>query len=447
MAQKVIKSSYEVVGENLVQITIEVDGGAFEAAVQQAYLKSRHKISLPGFRKGRVPRKMIEAQYGKDSFWDEAMEILFPDIYDGVLDEHGIEPVSRAKIESLTEREGGGMVLVLETHTKPEIEAPDYKGLEHTKIDTIASEEEIMQVLHDNAEKNVRVFSVSDRPAEDGDIVTINFEGFVDGVAFDRGKAEGYELLLGSNSFIPGFEPQIVGKEIGEDFDVNVTFPEEYHSNELAGKPSVFKVRITDIKQRDVPQLDDEFAQEISEHDTLEEFKAEIKEKLEERKQTMADREIENELAIELSKRVEANIPRAMVENEINRLMREFINQIESQGWDFERYMQMSGMTAQTLRMGYEETALQTVKGRLAIEAIWKKEGIVITPEEMDEEFERLSEFYKMGKEEFIDHIGEVGRENVEMDAKAKKVMDLMKANAVAVEREQTEDEEEETNE
>jgi len=343
----------------------------------------------------------------------------------------------------MDETEGGGIALVISTSIKPTIEAPDYHGIEHKKIDTTATEEEILQVCKDNVEKNARVISVTDRAAADGDIVNIDFEGFVDDVAFNNGKAEDFELVLGSGSFIPGFEAQIVGKEIGDELDVNVTFPEEYHAADLAGKESVFKVRLLDVKLRELPELDDEFAQEVSEHDTLEEYKAEIKEKIEERKRDMANREIENEIAIGLSERVHDAIPRSMVDNEISRLINEFADMIRNQGGSFEGYLQATGLDINTLRNSYEVQANQVVRGRLAIEAIVKKENIQLTEEELDAEFDRLAEMYRMEKDAFVETMGKIGRENISDDLKAQKAMDMIKAVAIAVER----NEEEETNE
>ena len=443
MSEKVLRTAVEETGENTINVTIEIAPKAFEDALQQAYMKTRGRISLPGFRKGRVPRKMLESQYGKNFFYEDAMEILFTEIYEVAIEEHGFEPVSRPNIESMDETEGGGIALVISTSIKPTIEAPDYHGIEHKKIDTTATEEEILQVCKDNVEKNARVISVTDRAAADGDIVNIDFEGFVDDVAFNNGKAEDFELVLGSGSFIPGFEAQIVGKEIGDELDVNVTFPEEYHAADLAGKESVFKVRLLDVKLRELPELDDEFAQEVSEHDTLEEYKAEIKEKIEERKRDMANREIENEIAIGLSERVHDAIPRSMVDNEISRLINEFADMIRNQGGSFEGYLQATGLDINTLRNSYEVQANQVVRGRLAIEAIVKKENIQLTEEELDAEFDRLAEMYRMEKDAFVETMGKIGRENISDDLKAQKAMDMIKAVAIAVER----NEEEETNE
>ena len=434
MSDKVMKTAVEVTGENQAEVTIEVTAKAFQAAVQEAYLKNRHKISLPGFRKGRVPRQMLEAQYGKNFFYEDALDFIFTEVYEVAIEEHKIDPVSRPSIKEMEEIKGG-MRLVVETHTKPIVEAPDYKGLEHTKKDTQATEEEIMQVCKDNLEKNARVISVTDRPAANGDVVNINFEGFVDGEAFEGGKGEDYELVLGSGSFIPGFEEQIEGKNIGDDFDVNVSFPEEYHVEHLAGKASVFKTRLLDIKARELPELDDEFAQEVSEHDTLEEYKAEIKAKIEEAKTANANREIENELAIALSKLVTVNVPVSMIETEVSRMVNEFADSMRRQGLSFESYLQATGMTMQAVRAMYEEQADQVVRGRLAIEAIVKKENVEASDDELNVEFEKLAAMYNMEVEKFLEAVGTVGRENIVEDVKAQKAMELVKSVAVAVEK------------
>jgi len=434
MSDKVMKTSLENLGDNEVKVTIEIAAAAFETALNDAYLKNRGKISLPGFRKGRVPRKMLESQYGKNFFYEDAMEIIFPEVYEIAIKEQNFEPVSRPNIDELEDIEGG-VRLVVATFIKPTIEAPDYAGLEYTKKDLEATEEEIAEVCKEAVEKNARVISITDRAAADGDIVNIDFEGFVDGVAFEGGKAENFELTLGSGSFIPGFEAQIEGKEAGDEFDVNVTFPEEYHAPNLAGAASVFKVRLLDIKHRELPELNDEFAQEVSEHDTLEEYKAEIKEKIEERKKEAADRKTENELAIALSKLVHDNIPRSMIDNEVNRLVNEFSEMLRAQGANFEAYMQATGMTMPAVRAMYEEQANQVVRGRLAIEAIVKKEDIQVTEEEMDKEYARLAEMYRMEKETFVEYIGETGAQNVSDDLKSQKAMEMIKAVAIAVER------------
>jgi trigger factor len=438
MSEKLQNSVLEQVEENLVKITLQFPESDFEAALERAYLKNRARIALPGFRKGRVPRKMIEVQYGKNFFWEEALEDIFPQTYEGLLKEHELDVVSRPNVVQFEEAEGGGMTIGIEVYTKPIIEPPDYIGLEHTKIDTEATQDEIIEVLAENAAKNARIISVTDRAAENGDIVNLNFEGFIDGEPFEGGKADNHELILGSGSFIDTFEAQIEGRNIGDEFNVKVTFPQNYHSADLAGMPAVFKIKLLDIKQREVPELDDEFAQEISEHDTLEEFKAEIKEKLEERKRAMAKSEIENELAIELANRVEVNLPHPMIESDVNRLINDYVEMIQNQGLNFERYMQMTGLSFAAMRAEYEPQAIRNIKARLGLEAIARKEDIQCSEEELDAEYKRLADMYRMEKEKFVETLGDVGRENVLADLKAQKAMDLMAAAAVAVERPDT---------
>ncbi|MCL2169864.1 MAG: trigger factor [Defluviitaleaceae bacterium] len=439
MSEKVKHSAVEPAGENQFKVSIEISQEGFEQALNTAYLRNRDKISLPGFRKGRVPRQMLEAQYGKKFFYEDAMESIFTEVYEHVIKKHGFEPVSRPQIENFDDLDGGGVILEILTFVKPEIEAPDYTGLEYTKRETTADEEEVMQILKDNQDKNARVISVTDRKSQMGDGVRIDFEGFVGGVAFTGGKAENHELVLGSGQFIPGFEEQVAEREIGEEFEVNVNFPDEYHAPELAGKPAVFKCRLNDITARELPELDDEFAQEISDHDTLEEYKQEIRNKLEERNTDRVKVEIENELAVALAGRVEDAIPDSMIEHEADRIIRDFADNVHRQGGDFGNYMQATGMNIEAMRVMYQLQASQNVRARLAIEAIVKKEDIQISDEDMQAELERLAVIYGMDKDAFAESIGEDGRESVAMDLKTQKA--LAKVKEVAIEVEKTKEE------
>lgn len=437
--------SLEKISDNLISITLEIDEKEFEAALNSAYLESRGKISLPGFRKGRVPRKMIEMQYGKNFFYEEAFDIVFPPAYEETLDDNEIDAVSRPQVKKFDVKDDGGVTIIVEVMTKPEIEVADYSGIEYTKPMTDVLDEEVMAFLEKEREKNARVTTVEDRPAKNGDITDIDFEGFTDGVAFEGGKAENFALTLGSNSFIDTFEAQIEGKNIGETFDVNVTFPEKYHAPNLAGKPAVFKVKLNEIKEKTLPEMDDIFAQEISEFDTLEEFKADVKAHIEKAKNQDAQREIEEQIAIALGKRVDYLPPLAMIENEIDRLITGFARMVEQQGISFEAYMQSMNSDIDTMKLMYQDQATENVKSRLAIEAVVRQENIQVSQEELDREIDTLAPMYRLGKEEFIEAVGKRGMRNIEADVKAQKAMEMIKAVAVAVDRAVAKDEDNES--
>ncbi|MCL2377407.1 MAG: trigger factor [Defluviitaleaceae bacterium] len=436
----------EQLEENLVKLTLTIEAAPFEDALNRAYLKNRGKISLPGFRKGRAPRKMIEMQFGKEVFYEDALDFAFPDAFEAAIKEHGLDVVSAPSVD-IEGGEDGGAIIYAEVYTKPVVEIEDYAGIEYTQPDVEVADEEVNAEIDREREKNSRIHSVTDRAAEDSDIVVIDFEGFVDDVAFPGGSAEKFELTLGSKSFIPGFEDQIIGKNIGDAFDVDVTFPEEYHAEELAGKPAVFKVVLHEIKHKEVPEADDSFAQEVSEFDTLDEYKADIKAKIAKRKADMADRDIENQLLKGLSERISLDVPKPMIDTESDRILRDFANRVQSQGMDFGRYMEMMGMDVNGLRAMYAEQAKQNVLSRLALEAIIKKEGLEASEEEYEQELDRLSEAYSIEKDKLVETIGEDEKEAIKEDVKAKKALDMIKAAAVAVEKKDEEEASEENDE
>ncbi|MCL2854061.1 MAG: trigger factor [Defluviitaleaceae bacterium] len=414
--------------ENLVNISFEVSAEDFEAALQAAYMKNRNKINMPGFRKGRVPRKMIESQYGKNFFYEEALEGVFPQRYENALDEHDVDPVARPSITKFEVSDAGVATIVAEVWTKPHATLADFKGVEYIKPITDATEQEIEAELKREQDASARLVNVTDRPAQNSDQVNIDFEGFVDGIAFPGGKAEGFDLTLGSGQFIPGFEAQIVDKSIGDDFDVDVTFPEEYHAPELAGKPAVFKVKLNDIHEKQLPELDDIFAQEVSEHNTLEEYKQEIRERIEDGKRKATNREVEEQLAMGLGERVEVNIPQAMLDTEIERQISDFARMIHQQtGMSLDQYMQMSGMDQATMRLAYEDQAPKNVRSRLAIEAVVRMENIEATEEEIDKELDMVAPMYRLTKPQFVEAVGKDGMRAIENDVKAQKAMALIR--------------------
>ncbi|MCL2621385.1 MAG: trigger factor [Defluviitaleaceae bacterium] len=420
--------------ENLINISFEIAADEFEKALQQAYNENKNKIHLPGFRKGRVPRKMIEAQYGKNFFYEDALDAVFPDRYEAALDEHDVDPVSRPSITEFKVSDEGVANIVVETWTKPEATLADWKGVEYRKPVTEATDAEVDAELKKEQEASARLVNITDRPAKDGDQVTIDFEGFIDDVPFAGGKGEGFDLTLGSGQFIPGFEEQLIDANIGDDVDVNVSFPEEYHANELAGKPALFKVKVHDIHEKQVPELDDDFAKEVSEHDTIEEYKQEIKERIEDGKRKATDREVEEQLAMGLGERVEVNIPQAMIDTEIERQITDFARMIQQQtGMELNQYLQATGMDNATLRMAYEGSAPKNVRSRLGVEAVIRMENIQVTEEEMDKELDIVAPMYRLTKQQFVEAVGKGGMKNIENDVKAQKALALVREHGKAI--------------
>ncbi|MCL2396459.1 MAG: trigger factor [Defluviitaleaceae bacterium] len=421
----------EHIEENLVKITLTISPQRFEEGLHHAYLKNRNQIALPGFRKGRAPRKMIEMQFGREIFHEDALDFVFPDAYDAAITEHDLDVVSAPQVDF--EEKDGGAIIFAEVHTRPQPDIEDYTGITYTKTDIEVTDEEIDTEIDRDRQKNARVTTVTDRAVQDSDIAVIDFEGFIDDVAFNGGKGEKFELAIGSKSFIDGFEEQIIGKNINDEFDVSVSFPTEYHAEELAGKPAVFKVKIHEIKHKELPVADDEFAQEVSEFNTLAEYKADIKEKITKQKTMAADREIENQLVKGLCDRITVNIPKPMIDNETDRLLREFANRIQSQGMDFGKYMEMTGMDVTNLRNMYQEQANINVTSRLAIDAVVRKEVVEISDEEYSAEIDRLAKMYSIQREKLEESIGVDEAAALRLDIKARKALDMVKAAAVAV--------------
>ena len=420
----------EQIGENLVKLTLSIEPSRFEEGLHHAYLKNRNQITMPGFRKGRAPRKMIEAQYGKEFFYEDALDFVFPQAYEAAIKQHNLEVVSAPQVD--IEEKDGGVLIFVEVYTKPQVEIEDYTGITYKEPQREATDEEVDAEIDKDKEKNARIITITDRRAESGDLVIIDFEGFVDDVPFPGGKGENFELALGSKSFIDTFEEQIVGKNTGDNFDVNVTFPKEYHAPELAGKPAVFKVKLHEIKHKELPAADDDFAQEVSEFDTLAEYKDSIKQKISKQKSDAAEIDIENQIIKALSEKITVNIPKPMVEAEVNRMLRDFASRVQSQGMDFSRYLQMMGMDVANLRMMYQEQASNSVLSRLAIEAVVKKEAIDVSEDEYNKEIDRLAELYSIEKEKLLESIGPDEADALKDDLKAKKAVDLVKAAAIA---------------
>ena len=388
---KLIKN--EKIESSKVELHFSVEADVFEAACERAYKKEVGKINLPGFRKGKAPRAMIEKMYGKGFFYDTALNDILPDAYEAALKESGIDPVAQPEIDVLSLDENG-VVFTAKVFVRPDVKIEGYYGIEVTKEVAPVTDEEVIKELDLIRERNSREIDANDRPAELGDTAVIDFEGFVDGVAFEGGKGEDYALKLGSGQFIPGFEEQIVGHSVDEEFDVNVTFPAEYHAEDLAGKPSVFKVKIHALTKVELPELDDEFAKDVSEFDTLDEYKADLKAKIEKRHEDAAQSAIDGQLMDALIEKLEADIPEPMFETEAENFVRDYDNQLRMQGLDLKTYFQYTGMTLETLRAQFRPQAEKQVKARLALEKIAELEGLVATEESVEAEYARIAEAY-----------------------------------------------------
>ena len=381
---------------NKVTLKITVDNNKFEAAVNKAYNKSRNKYNIPGFRKGKAPRIVIETQYGKGIFYNDAIEILFPEVYPEAIKELDIDPIDNPDLDIEEISKDNGLVMVLNVEVKPEFELGNYKGIEIAKVENTVSDENVDAKLQEMVEKNARLVSVEDKALEDGDTAIIDFEGFENGVAFDGGKGENYNLVIGSNTFIPGFEEQLVGKKAGEEVEVNVTFPEEYHSQDLAGKPVVFNVKINDVKVKELSALDDEFAKDTSEFDSLDELKADVRAKLEEEAKNRADAETRNSVVEKVAENTEIEIPEVMIQHQIDNMLNELNYQLQYQGFGLQQLLEMTGRTMEELREERKEDAKKLVKSSLVLEAITKAEGIEATEEEFKAELEKMASAYNM---------------------------------------------------
>ena len=411
---------------NLYEIEFSVDKETFDKALDKIFQKEAKKITIPGFRKGKAPRSIIERMYGKGVFYEDAINEVIPDAYEAAIKESGLKVVSRPEFDVVS-IDDSGVVLKAKFYVKPEVEIKNYKGIEATKEAVSVSDEEVNAEIERVRARNARVIDVEGRAVENGDITVIDFDGYVDGVAFEGGKSEKYELEIGSGSFIPGFEEQIIGHNAGDEFDVNVTFPEEYHAKELAGKAAVFKIVLHSIKTNELPELDDEFAKDRGEFDTLDEYKADVKAKMENSKEKAADNKVEEQIINALIENLEADIPAAMFENETENFVRDYDSRLRMQGLDLNTYFKYTGLTLEALREQMKPMAERQVKTRLALEKIVELEGITATEEEINNEYENLAKAYGMEADkvkEFVD------AEAVGADLCVKKAVDFVKANA-----------------
>lgn len=411
---------------NLYEIEFDADKATFDAAVEKVYRKEVKKITVPGFRKGKAPRSIIEKMYGKGVFYEDAINEIIPDAYESAIKEAGLTVVSRPEFDIVT-IDDNGVVLKAKFYVKPEVSLKEYKGFKVTKTVDEVTEENINQEIEMVRARNGRIVDVTDRAVENGDLAVIDYEGFCDGVAFDGGKAEKYELAIGSNSFIPGFEDQIIGHNIGESFDITVKFPEEYHSESLAGKDAIFKIVLHGIKKNELPELDDEFAKDVSEFDTLDEYKADIKAKLVSKNEKSAENAVEEQIINALIENLEAEIPAPMFESEAENFVRDYDSRLRMQGLDLQTYCKYTGQTLETLREQFKPMAERQVKTRLALEKIVELEAITASDEEVEAEYENLATAYGMKAEEVKKY---VEADAVKADLCVKKAVDFVKANA-----------------
>lgn len=420
--------------KNMAKLTIEVTAEDLEKALNAAYQRQKKNISIPGFRKGKVPRAMVEKMYGPAVFYEDAVNSLIPQEYAKAADESGLDIVSQPEIDVVQIEKGKPFIFTAEVAVKPEVTLGEYKGLEVPKADLEVTDEEIEAELKKEQEKNARTIHVEDRAAQEGDKVTIDFEGFVDGVAFEGGAGKDYPLTLGSKTFIPGFEEQLVGVALEQPVDVNVTFPEDYQAEELKGKEAVFKCVIHKIEAKELPELDDDFAKDVSEFDTLEEYKKEIKDNIEKRKADAAKTEKENAVVDKAIENAQMDIPEAMVKTQINQMIDDFARRIQSQGLTMEQYMQFTGSTRETMQEQMRPQAMKRIQSRLVLEKVAEVENIQISNEKLDEELTKMAEMYKMELDKFKELVDDYQKDQMKKDLAVQEAVTLMAENAKEVE-------------
>lgn len=420
----------EKLEKNMAKLTIEVSAEELEKAIEGAYQKNKNKISIPGFRKGKAPRKMIEQMYGKEVFYEDAANALIPDAYEEALKDCTEDIVSSPKIDVTQLEAGKPFIFTAEVALKPEVTLGKYKGVKVDKADTTVTDEEVNAEIDREREKNSRTVEV-ERTVENGDIATIDFEGFVDGVAFQGGKGEDYPLTIGSGAFIPGFEEALIGAEIGKEVDVNVTFPEEYQAAELAGKAAVFKCTVKKLQEKQVPELDDDFVSEVSEEsDTVDEYKSEIKKKLEDNKAAAAKNAKEDAAIDAVIADAKMDIPDAMVETQQREMVQEYAQRMQSQGISMEQYMKLTGMTVQMLMEQVKPQAMKRIQSRLVLEAVAVAEKLEATEEDFEEEVKTMAEVYSMDTDKVKELLGENGKKQVMQDIVVKKAAEFVTENA-----------------
>lgn len=421
----------EDLGKNMVKLTITCAAADFEEACKKAFQKNKDKLNIQGFRKGKAPYAIVTKMYGKSMFYEDAANILIPEAYDEAAKNCGIEIVSRPEIDVTEIGEGKDFVFTATVARKPEVTLGEYKGVTVDKIEISVSDEEIEEELKKTQEQNAREINIEDRPVQDGDTAVIDYEGFCDGVAFAGGKGENHPLVIGSHSFIDGFEDQLIGKSIGEECDVNVTFPEQYHAEELAGKPAVFKCKVNAIKAKELPELDDEFASEVSEFDTLAEYKEDIKKNLTEKKEKEAKTKKEDQAVEKAVANATMEVPEAMIQSTQEQMAEDFAYRLQSQGLKLEQYFQFTGLNQKTFLEQMKPQAEKRINTRLVLEAIVKAENITVSDEEIEEELKKMSEQYHMEIDKIKEYMGEDNLKNMTLDLACGKAVTLVADSAV----------------
>ena len=415
---------------NQVTFKITVDNDKFEAAITKAYNKNKGKFNIPGFRKGKAPKQIIESQYGKGVFYNDAIDMLFPEVYPTALDELNIDPINRPDLDIEEISKDNGLVMVINVEVKPEVKLGEYKGIEISKPEYTVNEEEADLRLEEMRNRASRLVDVEDRAIEAGDTAIIDFEGFQDGVAFEGGKGENYSLVIGSNTFIPGFEDQLIGKNKGEEVEVNVEFPAEYHAENLAGKPANFKVVVKNVQRKELPELNDEFAADTTEFNTLDELKADLRTKLEEEAKNRAEAEMRNALVEKVSEATELEVPEAMIEAQLDNMMMELNYQLQYQGLQLQQLLEMTGRTIEELKAERREEATKLVKSSLILEAIAKAENVEVSEEEIEAELAKMAQMYNMEVEKIKSAMRPADLEDIKGQLTIRKTIDLLVDNS-----------------
>ena len=419
--------------KNMAKITVEVPAEQFEKALTAAFNKNKSRFNIPGFRKGKAPQAMVEKMYGVEVLYEDAINEALDATYGDAVTESGLEVVSRPEIDVVQVEKGKELIYTATVAVKPEVTLGEYKGIEVEKASAEVTDEDIEAELKKVQEQNSRLITVEDRAVEDGDQTVIDFEGSVDGTPFEGGKGEDYPLTIGSHSFIDTFEEQLIGKNIGEECEVHVTFPEEYHAKELAGKPAVFKVTVKEIKRKELPELNDEFAGEVSEFETLEEYKNDVKSKLSLKKQKDAATENENHVVDKVVENAQMDIPEPMIDSQVNNMVNDYARRMQSQGLSLEQYMQFTGMTIETLKEQMKPQAVKRIQTRLVLEAIVKAENITVSDEAVEKEIADMAESYKMEVAQIKEYMGENGIEQMKEDLAVQEAVDFLVAEAKLV--------------
>ncbi|MEG0804803.1 MAG: trigger factor [Lachnospiraceae bacterium] len=424
--------------KNMAKLTIEVAAEELGKAIEAAYQKQKNSISLPGFRKGKVPRNMVEKMYGTEVFYEEAANILMPQEYPKAMDESGLDIVSQPTIDIVQLESGKPFIFTAEVAVKPEVKLGKYKGVTVTKVDTAVSDEEVTKEIEKEREANARTISVEDRPVQDGDTTVIDFEGFVDEIPFEGGKAENHSLVIGSHSFIDTFEEQLIGMKVGDEAEINVTFPEEYHAPELAGKPAMFKVKVNEIKGKELPELDDEFAQDVSEFDTFAEYQESVRTKMVESNETAAKRAKEDEAIQAIIDDSQMEIPEAMLEFQCRNMVDGMAQQMSQQGLSMEQYFQFTGTNMEALLEQVKPEAMTRIQSSLVLEAIAKEEKIEVTEEAIEAELAKMAEMYKMEVDKLKEFMGDAEKESMKKDLAIQAAVELVTSNMKEKEAEDT---------